>query len=142
MIRINNKIEIGESELVFTTSRSSGPGGQNVNKVNTRVTLFFDIAESSALSAFEKSRIHRKLASRISKAGLMRVVSQKYRTQSANRSAAIERFAELLRTVLEIVPPRKKTKISYSEKQKRLQGKKQRGLLKRQRAPLKPSNDD
>ena len=141
MIQINSKIEISESELVFRTSRSSGPGGQNVNKVNTRVTLFFDIAESPALSAPEKSRIRRKLASRVSKAGLMRVVSQKYRTQSANRSAAIKRFAELLRTALEIVPRRKKTKISYSETQKRLQKKKQRSLLKKQRAPVKPSND-
>ena len=141
MIRINSKIEISESELLFTTSRSSGPGGQNVNKVNTRVTLFFDVAGSCALSAVEKSRIQRKLATRISKAGLMRVVSQKHRTQSANRNTAVERFAELLRNALKTSIPRKKTKISFSEKQKRLQEKKQRSLLKKQRLPVKASED-
>jgi len=137
MVQINSKIEISESELTLATSHSSGPGGQNVNKVNTRVTLFFDIAESSALSAVEKSRIRRKLTTRISKAGLMRVVSQKYRTQPANRSAAIRRFAELLRTALKTAVPRKKTEISSSQKQKRLQKKKQRSLLKKQRHPVK-----
>ena len=142
MIQVNNKIEISESELIFTTSRSSGPGGQNVNKVNTRVTLFFDIAASRGFSDIQKSRILKKLATRTSKAGLIRVVSQRYRTQKANRNAAIGRLVELLQTALKTNPSRKKTKVPFSERQKRLQDKKQRSLLKKQRISVVKLTDD
>lgn len=142
MIQIKDKIEINESELIFTTSRSSGPGGQNVNKVNTRVTLFFDITASRGFSDIQKSRILKKLATRTSKAGLIRVVSQKHRTQKANRDTVIERLIELLQAALKTTPPRKKTKVPFSEKQKRLQDKKQRGLLKKQRIPVVRLNED
>ena len=133
MIQINSKIEISDSELIFTTSRSSGPGGQNVNKLNTRVALYFNIVASGAFSDIQKSRILKKLASRTSKAGLIRVVSQKHRTQRANRNAAVERLVDLLQAALKTNPLRKKTKVSFSEKQKRLTEKKQHSLLKKQR---------
>ena len=142
MIRINSKIQISESELVFTTSRSSGPGGQNVNKVNTRVTVFFDVAASSALSGAAKSRILRKLATRSNKAGQLRVVSQKHRTQKANRNAVVERLVELLQAALKTNPARRKTNVPFSEKQKRLEGKKQHSLLKKQRTSVKPTDND
>jgi ribosome-associated protein len=142
MIQIKDKIEISESELVFTTSRSSGPGGQNVNKVNTRVTLFFDITGSQGFSEIQKARILKKLANRISRAGLIRVVSQRHRTQKANRNAAIERLVELLKAALKTNPPRKKTKVPFLEKQKRLQEKKQHGLLKKQRTSVSHSADN
>ena len=142
MIQIKDKVEISESELIFTASRSSGPGGQNVNKVNTRVTLFFDITASQGFSEFQKSRILKKLATRTSKAGLIRVVSQKHRTQKANRDAAVERLTELLRAALKTTPPRKKTKVPFSEKHNRLQNKKQRGLLKKQRTSAVRLTDD
>ncbi len=142
MIRINSKIQISESELIFKTSRSSGPGGQNVNKVNTRVTVFFDVAGSSTLSSTEKSRILRKLATRSSKAGLLRVVSQKHRTQKANRNTAVERLVELLQAALKISPARRKTKVPFSEKQKRFQGKKRHSLLKKQRTSVKLTDGD
>ena len=89
-------IEIKEEELVFKYSRSGGPGGQNVNKVNTRVTVFFDVAGASGFSDRQKRQILKRLATRANKNGVVRVVSQRYRTQRANREAAVERLGELL----------------------------------------------
>ncbi|MHC4221862.1 MAG: alternative ribosome rescue aminoacyl-tRNA hydrolase ArfB [Planctomycetota bacterium] len=134
MIEIKNGITISEDELIFKFSRSSGPGGQNVNKVNTRVTLFFDLANSANLSAAQKKRIEKKLTSRISKAGVMRVISQRHRTQKANSRAAVERLRELLSGALETKPVRRKTKIPWAVKQRRLEEKKQRSKLKQQRS--------
>ena len=134
MIEIKNGITISEDELIFKFSRSSGPGGQNVNKVNTRVTLFFDLAKTASLSDAQKKRIQKKLASRISKAGVMRVISQRHRTQKANSRAAIERLRELLSGALETKPVRRKTKIPWAAKQRRLEEKKQRSKLKQQRS--------
>jgi ribosome-associated protein len=127
-------IEIPEQELVFKTSRSSGPGGQNVNKVSTRVTVLFDVANTACLSDSQKKRALKKLATRASKAGVIRVVSQRYRTQKANRRAAVERLQELLRKALSIKPVRKKTWVPMWAKERRLEEKKRRGTLKRERA--------
>jgi ribosome-associated protein len=127
-------IEIPEEELVFKTSRSSGPGGQNVNKVNTRVTIFFDVANTASFSDIQKKRILRKLATRADKDGVIRVVSQRYRTQKANRKAAVERLQQLLRGALETGAVRKKTKVPQWAKQQRLEEKKRRSALKQQRA--------
>lgn len=134
MIQIVDDISITEDELVFRASRSSGPGGQNVNKVNTRVTLFFDVANCEKLSGAQKRRILTRLATRIDKNGVLRVVSQKYRTQKANRRVAIERLQQLLTDALKVRPTRKKTRIPYAVKQRRLEEKRRRSLLKQQRA--------
>ena len=133
MIEINKNISIREDELIFKFSRSSGPGGQNVNKLNTRVTLFFDVANASAFSDEQKKRILKRLATRTDKNGVIRVVSQKYRTQKANRGVAVERLVELLREALKKKPVRKKTKVPKWSKQRRLEEKKRRSTLKRQR---------
>jgi len=133
MIEITHNLTISEDELTFQASRSSGPGGQNVNKVNTRITLFFDVVCSRNLSDTQKKRILSRLSTRIDKNGQLRVVSQKFRTQKANRNAAIERFEQLLAEALKTRPIRKKTKVPYAAKQKRLDEKRKRGLLKRQR---------
>ncbi len=124
---------IGDDELVFKASRSSGPGGQNVNKVNTRVTLLFDVAGSPSLSAVQKQRIRRELATRIDKRGVLRVISQKERTQETNRRAATERLAQLLSEALKRRPVRKETKVPPGAKERRLQDKKHRSRLKQQR---------
>jgi len=126
--------EIEEEKLVFKFSRSGGPGGQNVNKVNTRVTVLFDVAGARGFSDSQKRRILKRLATRANKDGVIRVVSQKYRTQKANREAAVERLGELLRGALKKKAVRKKTAIPEYARQKRLEEKKRRSLLKMQRA--------
>jgi len=141
MIEITHDTYINEDELVFKVSRSSGPGGQNVNKVNTRVTLFFDVANCGNLSDWQKQRILARLATRSDKNGVLRVVSQKFRTQRANRNTAVERLQELLAGALKTRPIRKKSKVSYAAKQRRLEEKKRRSLLKRERSTKNLSGD-
>jgi ribosome-associated protein len=133
MIEITKHISVGDDELTFQASRSSGPGGQNVNKLNTRITLLFDVADSPSLSAAQKKRIRNKLSTRIDKRGVLRVVSQKHRTQEANRRTAVERLQQLLREALHRRPVRKKTKVPRAVNERRLQEKKQRGRLKKER---------
>lgn len=133
MVEINDSLSIPDDEFTFEFSRSSGPGGQNVNKVSTRATLLFDVAGSPSLTEEQRSRIMDRLQTRITKAGLLRVTSQKHRSQSANRETAMERFAEMIRTALQRPRPRRKTKIPRAVHKRRLEEKKQRSRLKRQR---------
>jgi ribosome-associated protein len=133
MIRVTDDIAIREDELVFKFSRSGGPGGQNVNKIDSRATLFFGIAACRGLSEEQKSRILTRLAGRITREGLLRIVSQRHRTQGANRRAAIERLVELLKTGIKERKVRKATAVPYAARQKRLERKKQRSGLKQQR---------
>ena len=133
MIEITAHTSIPESELTYRTSRAGGPGGQNVNKLNTRVTLLFDVADSPSLSQEQKRRILSRLSTRISKQGVLRVVSQKHRSQEANRQATVERFQRLLQDALRPRPVRRKTKVPRSAKERRLREKKERSALKQQR---------
>ena len=134
LIEIKKGIFISDDEFIFKASRSSGPGGQNVNKVSTRVTLLFDVAGCDRFSDSQKRRILKRLKTRANKDGVIRVVSQRYRTQKANREAAVERLGELLGEALKKRAVRKKTKVPEYARQKRLEEKKRRSLLKRQRA--------
>ena len=134
MIEIADSTSIGEDELTFQTSRSSGPGGQNVNKLNTRVTVLFDVSGAPSLSEDQKRRILSELATLMDRRGILHVVSQKYRSQEANRRAAVERLEELLREALKPVPIRRKTKIPPAARERRLDEKKQRGRIKSDRA--------
>jgi len=142
MIEINGRIVISEDELVFKFSRSSGPGGQNVNKVNTKVTLLFDVAGCESFSDIQKRRILNRLSTRANKDGVIKVASQRHRTQKANRTAAVERLSQLLTEALKTRPVRKKTKVPKAAKLRRLEEKKQRSLLKKQRAKIKPEDMD
>ena len=141
MIEIKHNAFINEDELIFKTSRSGGPGGQNVNKLNTRVTLLFDVTNCRSLSDWQKQRILIRLASRTDRNGVLRVVSQKFRTQKANRRVAVERLQQLLADALKTRPVRKKTKVPYAAKQRRLEEKRRRSLLKRQRSAKNLTED-
>ena len=134
MMEITDNVHIRQDEIVVKASRSGGPGGQNVNKVNTRVTLFFDVANCGALSDIQKKRILARLAGRVDRQGVLRVVCQKSRTQSANRLGAMEKLRRLLADALKKPRIRRKTSIPHSAHEKRLDKKKQRGALKRLRA--------
>ena len=141
MIEITNDISISGDELIFKVSRSGGPGGQNVNKVSTRVTLLFDVAGCGSFSDMQKQQILKRLSTRADKNGVIRVVSQRFRTQKANRTAALERLCQLLREALSTSRVRKKTKVPKYAQQRRLQEKKRRSLLKQQRAKKKWNED-
>jgi ribosome-associated protein len=135
MIHVVDGLSIPEEEIGLTASRSGGPGGQNVNKVSTKVTLTFDIDASRVLSDVQKGTIARKLATRINKEGILQVTSQRTRSQELNRTDAIERFAELLRVALTPQRARFKTRVPSGAKRQRLLEKKKRSATKQTRSP-------
>ncbi len=122
-------------------SRSPGPGGQNVNKVNTRVTLLFDVAACAALSESQKTRIVDRLRTRMSRDGRLRVVSHRERTQARNRAAAETRLLELLAEATHKPKSRRKTKPTLASRARRLAYKRLRGEVKRQRKSAPGPND-
>ena len=130
MITITKQLSIPKDEIQITASRSSGPGGQNVNKVNTRVTLHFPVWSSKYLTDRQKARIVSHLKSRITKDGIFYLHAQGTRSQSENRTVLIDRFATLFREALKPAKHRKKTHIPRSVVEQRLKQKKQRGQLK------------
>ena len=137
---ITSTLAIPLAELRFKFSRSSGPGGQNVNKLNTRAELHFDFAHSAALSPVQKQRIEEKLASRLSGQGLLVVYSERFRTQGRNRDDCLEKFSALLAAAIKPPPPkRRKTKPGRAAKAKRLAGKKRHAHKKKSRR--RPSLD-
>ena len=133
MIVINSKLSIPEDEIRFTFSRSSGPGGQNVNKLNSRAILWFDVENSPTLSSYQKFKIRQHLTRRISKDGVLQVAAERHRTQKANKEDALQRFTELLAAALVVKKVRKKTRITNAARERRLQAKKRRGGLKSSR---------
>ncbi len=134
VIKVTDTLSIPEEEFRFKASRSSGPGGQNVNKLNTRMTLLFDVTNSPSLSQEQKESIQRRLATRINHEGVLRVVCQRYRTQAANRREATERFVEVLVDALKRRRPRRKTQISAAVKRRRREERARRSRLKRSRS--------
>ncbi len=124
---------IPESELGFEYTHAGGPGGQHVNKVATKAILLFDVEASPSLEDFEKARIMEKLATRINKEGILKVSCRRFRSQAMNRDAAVARFHELIEAALAVPKKRRKTRISRRQKAKRLDDKKKRSRLKRDR---------
>lgn len=133
-MEITPSLHIAPSELSFSFSRSSGPGGQNVNKVNTRVTLSFDVSYSPGLNDRQRQLIFSRLATRINKQGVLRISADSYRTQQGNKDEVIRRFVNLLRQAVHEQRSRRKTKVPRRAKERRLSAKKNRGRLKQLRS--------
>lgn len=124
---------IRNRDVQFIFSRCSGPGGQNVNKVNTQVTAILDLKNCRCLSEGQKAIVRSKLANRIDNEGRLQITGSRFRSQQANREDVIERLNRLIAAALVKPKPRKPTKVPYSAKQRRLDGKKIRSAVKKKR---------
>jgi ribosome-associated protein len=111
-------------EFIFSSSRSSGPGGQNVNKVNSRIELRFNLSGSALLTDDEKTKIQSALGNRINKEGFLILVSQSERSQLANKKKVTERFYKLLHKALVPVKKRKPTRPTLASRERRIESKK------------------
>lgn len=133
MIEVNPTLAIPESELQFDFIRSSGPGGQNVNKVATGVQLRFNVSAAATLPEEVKQRLHRLAGKRINAEGELIIEARRYRSQEKNRGDAVQRLVALLQRAAEKPKKRKQTKPTAAAREKRLSDKKKRGELKRER---------
>lgn len=130
-------IDLLLSELTFKAIRSSGPGGQHVNKTASKVEVYYDLDNSQALSDSEKERLRNKLSSKISSEGIISIQCGETRSQHRNKTIIIERLIELLKQNLKVAKRRKKTKPSRGSVERRLKSKKQQALKKSNRKPPK-----
>lgn len=127
--------EVLISELNFKAVRSSGPGGQHVNKTASKVEVSFDLHASEALSETEKDRLRSKISSKITSEGIINLQCGETRSQHRNKAIVIERFVELLQKNLKVAKPRKKTKPSKGAIERRLKSKKENAFKKSNRKP-------
>lgn len=134
MIRVTDTISLNESELEESFVRSSGPGGQNVNKVSSAVQLRFDARHSPSLPNDVAIRLMRLAGSRLTKEGVIVIVAQSYRDQTRNRAEARERLVDLIREAAVKPKPRRATKVPKAAKKRRLEGKRHRADIKKKRS--------
>ena len=130
MIRVTDSISLDDSEIAETFVRSSGPGGQNVNKLSTAVQLRFDIRRSPSLPNDVAIRLIRLGGRRVTKDGVLVLIAQQHRTQERNRADALERLIDLIQQAAVRPVARRATKPTKASKQKRLEGKKRRSGIK------------
>lgn len=137
ILRINDEVEIPLSELSFRFSRSSGPGGQHVQKSSTRVELLFDVANSPSLSDAQRSRVLKRLAGYVDAAGVLHLTSQSERSQVRNREEVISRFRSMMREALKRRKRRRPTRPSAESRERRLRKKKERSQIKKERGKVR-----
>jgi ribosome-associated protein len=130
MHRITDTISIDDSELSESFVRSSGPGGQNVNKVSSAVQLRFDVRHSPSLPNDVAVRLMRLAGKRLTKEGVIVIIAQNHRAQERNRADARERLFDLIRQAAVRPVPRRATKVPKAQKRKRIEGKKHRSAIK------------
>jgi len=133
LLAVNESLSIPRAELDVRVSRSSGAGGQHVNKTSSRVEIFWNILRSRALTEEQRARLREKLSSRLTTEGSIRVVASDMRSQSRNRDLAEERLADLVRRALVIPRKRKPTKPTRAAKEARLESKKRHSRKKSDR---------
>jgi ribosome-associated protein len=140
MIRITPSIAIREDEIDESFLRASGPGGQNVNKVETAVQLRFDVGNSPSLADDVKQRLERLAGSRLTREGVLVITAQRHRTRERNRADALARLVDLIGRAAVPPKPRRATKPTLASRKRRLESKKRRSSLKGLRG-AKPSID-
>ena len=135
-LMVNDNLVIPEQELTLTASRSSGPGGQHVNKADTRIQVRWNVRESGVLSDNQRRLLLRKLSTRVTEAGDLLLACDTHRSQHRNREEVLQRLADMVREALIPPRPRKKTRPSRAANEKRLQEKKERSRLKQNRGKI------
>lgn len=133
MIRVTNDLAIQEDEIQINFIRSSGPGGQNVNKVSSAVQLRFNVIESPTLPADIQERLVNLAGNRITDEGILIIEARQYRTQEQNRKAALEKLVKLIQEAAKEPSVRRETKPPLRAKERRLENKRQRSEIKRLR---------
>jgi ribosome-associated protein len=133
MLVVNDKIAIPLREFQFTYSRSSGPGGQNVNKVSTKVQLHWDLSKTASLPPDVLARLRRRYKSRITSDDRLFLGSQRFRDQGRNVADVLSKLAEMIRTVSSAPVARRRTRVSAGQKQRRLENKRRHAEKKRNR---------
>jgi ribosome-associated protein len=136
VLHITHNLTIPLSEFRFRFARSSGPGGQHVNRSATRVELLFDVAGSPSLTEAQRERALEALAPYIDSGGVLHLISQTFRSQFRNREEVVERFRTLMRKAMRVPKRRRPTRPSGAAQERRLASKRRRSAIKRQRGPV------